>query len=60
VIEPVAAPQGEPPTADGPRVDGIEVASYTVPTDTPEGDGTIAWDSTTMVLVAVHAGGPER
>ena len=30
--------------------------SYTIPTDAPEADGTIAWDSTTMVLVEVEAG----
>ena len=31
--------------------------SYTIPTDAPEADGTIAWDSTTMVVVEVEAGG---
>ncbi|MGI8753404.1 MAG: enolase C-terminal domain-like protein [Acidimicrobiales bacterium] len=30
---------------------------YVVPTDQPEADGTLAWTSTTMVLVEVHAGG---
>ena len=30
--------------------------SYTIPTDAPEADGTIAWDSTTMVLVELDAG----
>ncbi|MET9079918.1 enolase C-terminal domain-like protein [Streptomyces sp. NPDC004232] len=29
---------------------------YTVPTDTPEADGTLAWDSTTLVLATVHCG----
>jgi L-alanine-DL-glutamate epimerase-like enolase superfamily enzyme len=33
------------------------VATYTVPTGAPEGDGTLAWDSTTMVLLRVEAGG---
>ena len=42
--------------ADAP-VSRIEVAVYTVPTDSPEADGTIAWDSTTMVAVHAHAGG---
>ena len=32
----------------------IEVAAYTIPTATPESDGTAEWDSTT--LVAVHIG----
>ena len=34
----------------------LEVAAYTVPTDTPEADGTLTWDSTTMVVVHAHAG----
>jgi L-alanine-DL-glutamate epimerase-like enolase superfamily enzyme len=32
-------------------VDRIEVSAFTVPTDSPESDGTLGWDSTTMVLV---------
>ena len=40
-----------------PRVDSVDVAAYTVPTDAPEGDGTLAWTSTTLVLVRVRAGG---
>ena len=38
-------------------VEGIEVSAYTVPTDSPESDGTLRWDSTTMVLVEASAGG---
>jgi L-alanine-DL-glutamate epimerase-like enolase superfamily enzyme len=30
---------------------------YTVPTDAPEADGTLSWDSTTMVVVEARAGG---
>lgn len=33
------------------------VSVYTVPTDSPEADGTFSWDSTTMVLVNLEAGG---
>ncbi|GGJ27466.1 enolase C-terminal domain-like protein [Streptomyces brasiliensis] len=33
------------------------VSVYTVPTDAPEANGTLAWDSTTMVLAEVSAGG---
>ncbi|MFE4964395.1 enolase C-terminal domain-like protein [Streptomyces sp. NPDC056660] len=40
-----------------PLVDGVETAAYTIPTDAPEGDGTLTWDSTTMVMVQVSAGG---
>jgi L-alanine-DL-glutamate epimerase-like enolase superfamily enzyme len=32
------------------------VRVYTVPTDAPEADGTISWNSTTMVLVELVAG----
>ena len=35
----------------------VEVAAYTIPTDAPESDGTLEWDSTTLVLVQVRAGG---
>jgi len=37
-------------------VDRIEAAAYTVPTDCPESDGTLQWDSTTLVLVHAHGG----
>ena len=29
--------------------------AYTIPTDAPEADGTIAWNSTTLVVVELHA-----
>jgi L-alanine-DL-glutamate epimerase-like enolase superfamily enzyme len=35
----------------------IDVSAYTIPTDFPEADGTIEWDSTTIVIVEPHAGG---
>ena len=41
-------------TADA--VDAVDVSVYTVPTDAPEADGTLTWDSTTMVLAEVRAG----
>ena len=34
----------------------LSVAAYTVPTDFPESDGTLAWDKTTLVLVTASAG----
>src|SRR5689334_3442927 len=34
----------------------LEVSAYRVPTDFPEADGTIAWDSTTIVIVEATAG----
>ena len=35
----------------------IRVAAYQVPTEEPESDGTLTWDSVTLVLVEVDAGG---
>ncbi len=32
-------------------------SAYTIPTDRPESDGTLQWDSTTLVLVELEAGG---
>lgn len=37
-------------------VDTVRAAAYTVPTETPEADGTLAWDSTTLVVCHVDAG----
>ncbi|HEY2651774.1 MAG TPA: enolase C-terminal domain-like protein [Solirubrobacteraceae bacterium] len=37
-------------------VQAVEVAAFTVPTDAPEADGTLAWDQTTVVVVHAHAG----
>ena len=37
-------------------IERIEVTAYTVPTDAPESDGTLEWDSTTLVLVEASAG----
>jgi L-alanine-DL-glutamate epimerase-like enolase superfamily enzyme len=48
-------------TATAPRlevkVDALEVEAFTVPTDAPEADGTLSWDSTTIVVVRAHGGG---
>ena len=38
-------------------VEAIDATAYTIPTDKPEADGTIAWNSTTIVIVALQAGG---
>jgi L-alanine-DL-glutamate epimerase-like enolase superfamily enzyme len=44
-------------TRDIPEIERLEVAAYTIPTDFPEADGTLAWDRTTMVVVHLAAGG---
>lgn len=38
-------------------VTAVRASAYTVPTDAPEGDGTFAWDSTTIVVVHAEAAG---
>lgn len=38
-------------------IEGLSVASYSVPTDSPESDGTISWDHTTIVIVTATAAG---
>ena len=35
----------------------LEVSVYRIPTDRPESDGTLQWDSTTLVLVQAHGCG---
>jgi L-alanine-DL-glutamate epimerase-like enolase superfamily enzyme len=35
----------------------VRASAFRLPTDAPEADGTIAWDSTTIVLVEIEAGG---
>ncbi|MCG6494228.1 enolase C-terminal domain-like protein [Kitasatospora sp. A2-31] len=40
----------------GGAVERIAVRVYTVPTDTPEADGTLAWDRTTLVLAEAVSG----
>jgi L-alanine-DL-glutamate epimerase-like enolase superfamily enzyme len=37
-------------------VDRVDVSAFTIPTEVPESDGTLAWDKTTLVLVEAHAG----
>ncbi|MEP6465156.1 MAG: enolase C-terminal domain-like protein [Parafilimonas sp.] len=38
------------------KIKDIHVSAYTIPTDFPESDGTIKWNSTTLVLVEINAG----
>ena len=38
------------------QVKRIEVSAFKVPTDFPESDGTLQWNSTTLVVVRAHAG----
>ena len=38
-------------------IEALEVSAYEIPTDAPESDGTLTWESTTLVLVEIRAGG---
>jgi L-alanine-DL-glutamate epimerase-like enolase superfamily enzyme len=38
-------------------IESVDASVYTVPTDAPEADGTLSWDSTVMTLVQARAGG---
>ena len=38
-------------------IDDLAVSACTISTDAPESDGTLAWDSTTVVIVQARAGG---
>jgi L-alanine-DL-glutamate epimerase-like enolase superfamily enzyme len=42
---------------DDAPVTSVSSRSYTIPTDQPEADGTLAWDATTVVVAEVAAGG---
>lgn len=43
-------------TRSSPLVEQVTAAAYRVPTPAPEADGTLSWDSTTIVVVQVAAG----
>lgn len=38
-------------------IKSVQASAYTIPTDSPEADGTLNWDSTTLVTVHVEGGG---
>src|SRR4051794_3757434 len=38
-------------------IETLNVSAYRIPTDSPEADGTLAWDATVLVLVEITAGG---
>ena len=40
-------------------ITAVHVAAYTIPTDAPESDGTLAWNATTLVIAKVRAAGRE-
>ncbi len=42
--------------SDKPLVGRVDTTVCTVPTDTPEADGTVSWDKTTLVVATVRCG----
>jgi L-alanine-DL-glutamate epimerase-like enolase superfamily enzyme len=46
-----------PTVCEAPPIESVEVAVFQIPTDEPESDGTLKWDSTTMVTSQIDAGG---
>lgn len=46
-----------PALEGGIAIERVEASAYTVPTDAPEADGTLGWNTTTLVLVEAMAGG---
>jgi L-alanine-DL-glutamate epimerase-like enolase superfamily enzyme len=42
---------------DGTLIRDLHVAAYRIPTDSPEADGTFAWDATTLVVVQIETDG---
>ncbi len=49
--------QGSTNKEDQCLIDLLHVSAYRIPTSSPEADGTLSWDSTTLVLVELQAGG---
>ncbi|HCI78708.1 MAG TPA: mandelate racemase [Ktedonobacter sp.] len=41
---------------NGVTLERLDVSAYTVPTDSPEADGTYSWDKTTIVIVEAYGG----
>jgi L-alanine-DL-glutamate epimerase-like enolase superfamily enzyme len=41
---------------DSVRIQQVTSTAYKIPTDAPEADGTIQWQSTTLVIVEINAG----
>ncbi len=45
--------------SQGVPVVSVKVSAFTIPTSSPEADGTLEWDATTIVIVEVEAGGEQ-
>jgi L-alanine-DL-glutamate epimerase-like enolase superfamily enzyme len=54
--QPEAVPVRSKTTHVTPRVEGLEATAYEIPTEQPESDGTLEWDSTTIIVVEAFNG----
>ena len=52
-----ASPPSRSHSSFHPVIEDLKVSAYSVPTEMPESDGTIAWDKTTIVIVEVKSNG---
>jgi len=43
----------------GPPIEAVQASAYRIPTDGPEADGTLTWNSTTLIVVHIDAGGEQ-
>jgi L-alanine-DL-glutamate epimerase-like enolase superfamily enzyme len=43
--------------SSSPTVERVVAHAFRIPTDEPESDGTLTWESTTVVVVEAHGGG---
>ncbi|HET7361020.1 MAG TPA: enolase C-terminal domain-like protein [Salinimicrobium sp.] len=46
-----------PKINDSQKIEKLTCSAYIIPTEEPESDGTLKWNSTTLVLVEINAGG---
>jgi L-alanine-DL-glutamate epimerase-like enolase superfamily enzyme len=56
VPSPVVIPFGKSEPSAVP-VTSVRASAYAIPTDSPEADGTLKWNQTTLVLAEIQAGG---
>src|SRR5438270_1782419 len=57
LMDPLSIRERNKPSQKGTRIEKVTTSVYTIPTSSPEADGTFAWNSTTIVLAEVSAGG---
>ncbi|MDP9127898.1 MAG: mandelate racemase [Pseudomonadota bacterium] len=53
----VRGQEAKPPSQDRIGIKDLRVNAYRIPTSSPESDGTLQWESTTLVTVHASAGG---